>query len=145
MLQVCVSNISAISNICCKCFIWMLHNYSDYSCILQVCFPNILAVSSRCCMFSSGCAYVAVAIHVRCKCIFQMFHMFHTYVASVLSGCCICYSGYTHMLQTYISIISPCFSMLQQVLLSARSNSRAHTQCMHPSSDAYLYHTGQLQ
>jgi hypothetical protein len=28
-------------------------------------------------------------------------------------------------LQTYVSIISPCFSMLQQVLLSTRSNSRA--------------------
>ena len=27
-----------------------------------------------------------------------MFHIFHTYVASVLSGCCICF---THMLQVF--------------------------------------------
>ena len=52
-------------------------------------------------------AYVAMAIHVCCKRLFQMFHlffqmyvanvfiwllhMFHTYVANVLSGCCVCF------------------------------------------------------
>jgi hypothetical protein len=46
-------------------------------------------------------AYVALAIHVCCKCIFQMFQLFQTYVASVLSGCCICCSAHTHMLQAY--------------------------------------------
>jgi hypothetical protein len=53
-------------------------------------------------------AYVAIAIHVCFKCLFQMFHLFlffkmfvvsvficmlhifHTHVASVLSGCYIC-------------------------------------------------------
>jgi len=53
-------------------------------------------------------AYVAMAIHVCCKRLFQMFHlffqmyvanvfiwllhMFHTYVASVFSGCCVCFT-----------------------------------------------------
>ena len=53
-------------------------------------------------------AYVAMSIHIRSKHLFQMFHlfvstyvasmsiwilhMFHTYVASVLSGCCICFA-----------------------------------------------------
>ena len=63
-------------------------------------------------------AYVAMAIHVCCKRLFQMFHlffqmyvayvfiwllhMFHTYVANVLSRCCICFAmacqvcGVTH-------------------------------------------------
>ena len=53
-------------------------------------------------------AYVAMAIHIRSKHLFQMFHlfvstyvasvsiwmlhMFHTYVASVLSRYCICFA-----------------------------------------------------
>jgi hypothetical protein len=47
--------------------------------------------------------HVAMAIHVCFKCIFQMFQLLQTYVASVLSGCC---SGYTHMLQAYDPNIS---------------------------------------
>ena len=33
-------------------------------------------------------AHVVIAIHVYFKCMFEMFHLFQTYVASVLSGCC---------------------------------------------------------
>jgi hypothetical protein len=33
-------------------------------------------------------AYVALTIYVYCKCMFQMFLLFQTYVLSVLSGCC---------------------------------------------------------
>jgi hypothetical protein len=33
-------------------------------------------------------AHVAIAIHVCCKSLFNMFHLFQTYVATVLSGCC---------------------------------------------------------
>ena len=52
-------------------------------------------------------AYVAMVVHVYCKCLLPMFHqffqmyvasvfiwmlhMFHTYVASVLSRCCVCF------------------------------------------------------
>jgi hypothetical protein len=46
-----VLNVPAVLNVCCKCFIWILH-------IAVVCY----------------------------KCMFQMFHLFQTYVASVLSG-----------------------------------------------------------
>ena len=53
-------------------------------------------------------AFVAMVLHVCCKLLFLMFHLFfetyiasvfiwmlhvfHTYVASVLSGCCICFA-----------------------------------------------------
>ena len=37
-------------------------------------------------MFYLDVAYVALAIHVCCKCIFQIFQLFQTYVASVVSG-----------------------------------------------------------
>jgi hypothetical protein len=33
-------------------------------------------------------AHVAMAIHVCFKCMFQMFHLYHTYIASILFGCC---------------------------------------------------------
>jgi hypothetical protein len=53
-------------------------------------------------------AYFAMVVHVCCKLLFLMFHMFfqtcvasvfiwmlhmfHTYVATVLSGCCVCFT-----------------------------------------------------
>jgi hypothetical protein len=99
-------------------------------------FQNILYVSVFCC---NKCFHIAsckcsiwmlhMFSHICYKCIFQMFHMFQTYVPSVLSGCCICCSGYTHMLKTYVLIVSHCFSMLQQVLLPMCSDSRASTRC----------------
>jgi hypothetical protein len=50
-------------------------------------------------------AYVAMAIHVCCKCMFQMFQLFQTYVASVLSAyyivdihaCCKCMFQIFHL------------------------------------------------
>jgi hypothetical protein len=47
-----------------------------------------------------------MTIHVCCKYVFEMFQLFQTYVASVLSGCCICYTSYTRMLQVYVSNVS---------------------------------------
>jgi hypothetical protein len=37
---------------------------------------------------------------------FQIFQLFQTYVASVLSGCCIYCSAHTHMLQAYVVNVS---------------------------------------
>ena len=49
-------------------------------------------------------SYVAMTIHVCCKCMFQMFLLIQTYVVSVLCGCCICCSSYTHMLQADVQM-----------------------------------------
>jgi hypothetical protein len=69
---------------------------------------------------------VAMIVHICCKCLFPKFHpffqtyvasvfiwmlhMFHTYVASVLSGCCIClqlflsvFHVFLHAFQAYVS------------------------------------------
>jgi hypothetical protein len=54
----------------------------------------------------SGVAYVVMAIHMYCKCMFQMVQPFKTYIATVSSRCCICCSGYTRILQV-------CFQMLR--------------------------------
>ena len=47
-------------------------------------------------------AHVVMAIHVRFKCMFQIFHLFQTNIASVLSGCCI-----------YMHVASICFKCFQ--------------------------------
>jgi hypothetical protein len=36
----------------------------------------------------------------------QMFHMFQTYAANILSECCMCCNGYIHMLQAYVANVS---------------------------------------
>jgi hypothetical protein len=108
---------------------------------IHICFN----ISNVCCKrFYLDVAYVAVARHVCCKCIFQMFHMFQTYVTSVLFGCCIyfrhmlqasiqeilsvldvyckcvsrCCSCYKHMLQTCVYKYFTCFRhMLQKCFM----------------------------
>jgi hypothetical protein len=66
-------------------------------------------------VFYLDVAYVTWAIHVYCKCMFQMFQLFQMYVANILSGCCICCSGHTHMLQVYVC---KCFIFLSDVCCS---------------------------
>jgi hypothetical protein len=81
------AHVTSVCFKCFRCFIWMSH----------VSHLDIAKVDRD----------VAIAIHVCCNCMFQMFplffqtyvasafvwmlHMFHTYVASVLSGYCICF------------------------------------------------------
>jgi hypothetical protein len=57
--------------------------------MLQLCFPMFQLFHLDVACFHLDVAYVAVAIHVCCKCMLQMFNLFLTYVASVLSRCCI--------------------------------------------------------
>jgi hypothetical protein len=67
----------------------------------------VVSVPYGCCKkVDLNVAYVAMAIHVCCECLFKMFHQLQTYVASVLSKYYICCSGYTHMLQEYILNVS---------------------------------------
>jgi hypothetical protein len=85
---------------------------------------DVACVSSGCCKSRSRVAYVAMAINVCCKCMFQIFQLFQTYVASVLSRYYICCGSYTHMLQAYVpnvlpvqiyvaSVLSGCLRILQ--------------------------------
>jgi hypothetical protein len=63
----------------------------------------VACVPSRCYKSRSDVAYVAMAIHVCYKCIFQMFQLFQTYVASVCSKC---FSCFRRMLQVYVLNVS---------------------------------------
>jgi hypothetical protein len=66
-------------------------------------------------VFYLNITYVAVAIRLCCKCMFQMFHLFQTYVTSVSSRwyiccnvayvldiCCMCLFKMFHPFQTYV-------------------------------------------
>ena len=86
-------------------------------------------------------AYVAMVVHVCCKLLFLMFHlffqryvasvfiwilnMFHTYVASVLSGCCICFSMAFQVFSGVFASVSDtcfkCFICLQTYVANASS------------------------
>jgi hypothetical protein len=113
-VQVYLSNVSAI-------FIWMLHVFIWMLYILQWLYAYVISVCSKCFtyfrhmlqVFYLNVTYVAVAIHICCKRMFQF----------VLS----------------------CFNMLQQVLLSTRSDSRARMRCTHQASAAYLCRADKLQ
>ena len=61
----------------------------DFRLMLQQVFP-----CRKLQVFHVDVAYVAVAIHVCCKCIAPNVSDVSAYVARVLSGCCICF---THM------------------------------------------------
>jgi hypothetical protein len=51
--------------------------------MLQWLYMYVASVFSNVSAFHLDVAYVAVAIHICCKCLFQMFHPFQMYVASV--------------------------------------------------------------
>ena len=58
-----VINISAVLNICCKCFIWILHLLQWlYTYVASICFK-----CSSCFKRMLQVEYVAVAIHICCK------------------------------------------------------------------------------
>jgi hypothetical protein len=77
-----------------------------YNRIFHVFQIYVAYISSGCCKSRSSIVYVAMVIHVCCKCVFQMFQLFQTYVASVLFGYCICCSGYRCMLQVCVPNVS---------------------------------------
>jgi hypothetical protein len=97
----------------------------------------VASVSYGCCEVDRDVAYVAIPMHVCCKCLFKIFHlffhkyvasvfiwmlrMFHTYVTSVLFGCCIClamafqvFSGFLQLFKTHVSHVSSVFKRTMQ-------------------------------
>jgi hypothetical protein len=74
--------------------------------MFHMCHMDVARVSSRCCKNRSGVVYIAIVIHLCCKCMFEIFQLFYMYVASILSGCCICFGDYTNMLQEYVLNVS---------------------------------------
>jgi hypothetical protein len=119
-----VTYVASVSKACCKHLFKIFHLFPDVCCNrfqTYIAYVSVLCCSK--CFHGASCKCFIWMLHMFshtcCKCMFQIFHLFQMYVASILSGCCICCSGYTHMLQTYILIISPYFITLQQMLYVA--------------------------
>jgi hypothetical protein len=73
--------------------------------MLQVFHVNVVKVNRN-------VTYVAMAIHICCKCLFQMFQQFQMDVVHVLSGCCI---YFTVMLQVFHPDVAYVFMHMLQV------------------------------
>jgi hypothetical protein len=85
-----------VASACLKCFICFRRYVSSVSC-------------GRC-KVDRDVAYVVMIIHVCCKCLFPMFHLFFSdvYCKCALSGYCICF---THMLQVFLSGCCICLQL----------------------------------
>jgi hypothetical protein len=111
MLQASIPKVSAISNICCPVFIWVLHMFHTYvASVLSGCYiyfhTYVASVSSRCCI------HFEMATHVFLSCfrhMLQVSQLFWVYVANVSSICCKSRSG-VHMLQWTPSTTATCCS-----------------------------------
>jgi hypothetical protein len=89
---------------------------------------DVAKVDSGCCIWCNGCTCMLQSVFI------WMLHMFHIYVASVLSGCCVCLRWFLSVsfacfkcficLQTYVaSIASECFkSRLSVAHIALRPN-----------------------
>jgi hypothetical protein len=67
-------------------------------------------------------AYVVSVSEVRYKSLFKIFHMFQTYVASVLSECCTCYIDYVASVCSKYFI---CFSRMLELFHLSIEKSRS--------------------
>ena len=79
-----VLNVLAVSNVCCKCFISMLHM------VASVCFKCFNCLKRMLQVFYLDVAYVAVAMHICCN---RMCSKYFTYFRRMLrsASCCKCF------------------------------------------------------
>ena len=85
-----------------------------YTCVASVCFKYFNCLKCILQVFHLDAAYVAVAIHVCCKCVFQMLQLFHldvacfhldvTYVAVAIRVCYKCTFQMFHLFQTMLQV-----------------------------------------
>jgi hypothetical protein len=93
VLQTCVANV------CFMCFKGML----------QIFYIDVEDVDL-------DVAHVAMVIHICCKNLFKMFHLFQTYVANILSRYCMCCNGYVAIVQNVSSVLNVCCNCFISVL-----------------------------
>jgi hypothetical protein len=83
---------TCVANICYTCFRCFIVMFQVFRMDVAKVDPNV--------------AHVVMAIHVCCKSLLKMFHLFQTYVASVITACCICCKCMFHLFSEYVAIIS---------------------------------------
>jgi hypothetical protein len=73
------------------------------------CFSSVLDVCCKCFIWM-------LHIHACCKHIFQVFHVSHTYVVSILSGCCIYFAMATNVFSGVSNVCCKCFNSFRRML-----------------------------
>jgi hypothetical protein len=129
MIQVYVPNVSSVSDVCCKFFIWnvAMQVFRVFSYVCCKCFIWMFAMATH--MFSRF-------FWCFCKCfkrMLQVFQLFWTYVASISSGCCKIYQDFANVTMGLI-----CRSCMLQ-LLGRRRSPRAVEQHGRHSSNVGPY------
>jgi hypothetical protein len=97
--------VSVVSNVCCKCFIWMLHMLQWLYTYVANVFPNVSVVLSRCCMFLSRC----------CTCCNGYTRMVQVYILNVSPISCVCYKCFIWMLLYDAVVIHICCKYMFQL------------------------------
>jgi hypothetical protein len=120
-VAVYVSNVSSVSDVCCKCFICMFHmlqwlyTYDESVCFkCFICFIYLLQV------FFSRC--VAVAMHISCKRMFQCFTCFTRMLQHVFHVASIFISGATMFYAFWMYVSSECCIFFIWMLHKSRSS-----------------------
>jgi hypothetical protein len=124
-MEMLPSSVLDVSEVCCKCFIWMLQKSIGMLHMLQVFQLNVASLYSKCfvsvsdvCLqvFWSGCCICFTYVARVCsKCsVLYCSKCFHVASCKYLFRSCIYCNGYTRMLQVYVSNVLVVFrSMLQ--------------------------------
>jgi hypothetical protein len=90
MLYMLHIHVASVLSGCCiyfamafEMFLGVFASVLDVYCKCFTVLTYVTSVLSGCYKSRSDVAYIAMAIHVCCQCVFQMFHLFRTYVAGV--------------------------------------------------------------
>jgi hypothetical protein len=105
--------VAYVSSGCCKSRSGVALLQWLYTCVASVCFKYFSCFKRMLQVFHLDVAYVAVTIHVCCKCVLQMFQLFHldvacfyldaAYVAVAIPVCCKCMFQMFHLFQMYVA------------------------------------------
>jgi hypothetical protein len=107
MLQTHILIVLDVSEVCCKCFAWMLQKSIGMLDMFQWLYTHVARVCFKCFIYFSD---------VRCKRFIWILHMFHVYVASVLSGCCICLQRLLSVFRCFASVSDVCCKCFRRIL-----------------------------
>ena len=114
MLQAYVLSISDVSDVCCKCFVWLLQSRSRCCICCNACTRMLQAsISNVSSVFSYAC----------CKCVYLDVAYVSHICCNVLYGCCVCFAMvfkcfhvFLQVFQTRVSSVSRAFRRMFQML-----------------------------
>jgi hypothetical protein len=113
MLQAYISSVSCVSDVCFKCFIWILHMLQWlYTHVLSICFKCFICFRLMLQVFhldvakvDLDIAYVAMTIHACFKHMFQVFHLCSDVYYKCFFGCFKSRFGRAHVSSAVVALL----------------------------------------